>query len=149
MNSTAMTRDFNPYRVPRPAPVCTNTPSRTAPVRISGIYASFVKRKRHFYASHRSDPFGPSGFRGVCHAHRPQGRPPTGEGFYRGTLPQGNEQISPQPASGTISCSIAPNKLSPFWPFISMRMVSPNFMNSVEGLPSRMVSIARFSAMQL
>jgi hypothetical protein len=60
-----------------------------------------------------------------------------------------NFNSSVQASMGTISCSIAPNKLSPFCPFISMRMVSPNFMNSVAGLPSRMVSIARFSAMQL
>ena len=30
-----------------------------------------------------------------------------------------------------------------------MRIVSPNFMKSVNGLPSWMVSMARFSAMQL
>jgi hypothetical protein len=30
-----------------------------------------------------------------------------------------------------------------------MRMVSPNFMNSVLGWPSWMVSMQRFSAMQL
>jgi hypothetical protein len=48
-----------------------------------------------------------------------------------------------------IFCSIAPNTLCPSAPFISIRIVSPNFMNSVEGWPSWMVSMARFSAMQL
>ena len=52
-------------------------------------------------------------------------------------------------AAATIFCSMAPNRLWPSLPFISIRIVSPNFMNSVDGLPSWMVSIARFSAMQL
>jgi hypothetical protein len=39
--------------------------------------------------------------------------------------------------------------LLPSLPFISMRIVSPKRMNSVVGLPSWIVSIARFSAMQL
>ena len=52
-------------------------------------------------------------------------------------------------ASGAIFCSMAPNMLCPSWPFISIRMVSPYFMKPVEGLPSWMDSIARFSAMQL
>lgn len=45
--------------------------------------------------------------------------------------------------------SMAPKMLWPSRDFISMRMVSPNFMNPVEGLPSCTVSMARFSAMQL
>ena len=51
--------------------------------------------------------------------------------------------------SAATFCSIAPKTLCPSLPFISIRMVSPNFMNSVAGLPSWMVSMARFSAMQL
>ena len=47
----------------------------------------------------------------------------------------------------TTVCSIAPNTLAPSNPFISIRMVSPNCMNSVFGAPPSMVSTARFSAM--
>lgn len=43
--------------------------------------------------------------------------------------------------------AIAPNRLCPSPPFISMRIVSPYFMNSVFGAPDSIVSIARFSAM--
>ena len=41
-------------------------------------------------------------------------------------------------------CSIAPNTLMPSVPFISMRIVSPNFMNSVFGAPNSIVSIAEY-----
>ncbi len=45
--------------------------------------------------------------------------------------------------------SMAPNRFWPSRPFISMRIVSPYRMKPVEGWPSCMVSMARFSAMQL
>ena len=51
-------------------------------------------------------------------------------------------------AIGATFCSIAPNRLWPWPSFISIRMVSPNCMNGVCGLPPSIVSIARFSAMQ-
>ena len=54
-----------------------------------------------------------------------------------------------QPASGRTVCSIAPNTLCPSAPCISMRMVSPWRMKGVCGAPPSIVSMARFSAMQL
>ena len=44
---------------------------------------------------------------------------------------------------------MAPNTLLPSRSRISMRMVSPKRMNGVTGAPVSMVSMARFSAMQL
>ena len=52
-------------------------------------------------------------------------------------------------AGSTMFWSMAPKMLWPSLPFISMRMVSPKRMNSVLGAPSWMVSMQRFSAMQL
>jgi len=57
--------------------------------------------------------------------------------------------LRPQAAGEAMLWSMAPKMLVPSLPLISMRMVSPNFMNSVLGLPSWMVSMQRFSAMQL
>ena len=43
---------------------------------------------------------------------------------------------------------MAPKIESPFESNISIRIVSPNFMNDVEGLPSAMISSMRISAKQ-
>lgn len=59
------------------------------------------------------------------------------------------DTAAPMAQGAAIAWSIAPKMLAPSLPLTSMRMVSPNFMNSVLGLPSWMVSMQRFSAMQL
>ncbi len=61
--------------------------------------------------------------------------------------------FSPSPASGRgeryalrISCSIAPKMLAPCLSNISMRTLSPNVRNGVDGLPFAIVSSVRRSA---
>ena len=49
--------------------------------------------------------------------------------------------------AGLISCSIAPKIVSPLPSSISIFTRSPNFRNGVDGLPSRIVSTMRCSAM--